>query len=287
MESASYAIFLAAIASTALAAVARVAALVPSRGRGARTATAPAAALDDPPASPADVAEPLTALGFALLTASLVTRAIATGHGPFSNQYEFSIAFAWGIIAAALIFERRYRLSALGALVVPVALALLLYAATLPSSARPLVPALQNNLLLSLHVAAAILAYGTFTIGFAAALLYLLRTRLGAADPSASALLDEIGYRATAVGFPLMALVIILGAYWANVAWGRYWSWDPKETASLVTWLIYGAYLHARGVRGWRGRRAATLLVVGFLATVFTFLGNTFFGGLHSYAGLG
>jgi cytochrome c-type biogenesis protein CcsB len=99
--------------------------------------------------------------------------------------------------------------------------------------------------------------------------------------------LDEIGYRAVVVGFPFLTLTIILGAVWAETAWGTYWSWDPKETASLVTWLIYGAYLHARVMRGWRGNRAAWLLVIGFLATLLTYFGNLIFGGLHSYSGLG
>jgi hypothetical protein len=106
--------------------------------------------------------------------------------------------------------------------------------------------------------------------------------RWGLPKPS---VLDEIGYRAIVVGFPFLTLVIVLGAVWADVAWGRYWSWDPKETASLVTWLIYGAYLHARVVRGWRGQRAAVLLLVGFAATLFTYFGNLFFGGLHGYPG--
>ena len=86
--------------------------------------------------------------------------------------------------------------------------------------------------------------------------------------------LDEIGYRAVVVGFPFLTLTIILGAVWAETAWGSYWSWDPKETASLVTWFIYGAYLHARVMRGWRGNRAAWLLVIGFVATLFTYFGN-------------
>jgi ABC-type transport system involved in cytochrome c biogenesis permease subunit len=85
------------------------------------------------------------------------------------------------------------------------------------------------------------------------------------------------------VGFPAMFLTIVLGAVWADIAWGRYWSWDPKETASLVTWLIYGGYLHARVLRGWRGNRSAALLILGFGATLFTYFGNLFLGGLHSY----
>ncbi len=228
----------------------------------------------------------LAALGLAFLTLSLVFRAIATGHGPFANMYEFSIAFAWGITGAYLYFERRYRLRALGALVMPVAAAFLWYASTVPSDVQPLVPALQNNLLLTIHVGVAIVAYGTFTVSFGAAALYLLQYEYGLEWLPDTDVLDEIGYRAVVVGFPFMALVIILGAVWADVAWGSYWSWDPKETASLITWLLYGGYLHARAIRGWRGRRSAVLLLFGFAATLFTYFGNLFFGGLHSYAGL-
>jgi ABC-type transport system involved in cytochrome c biogenesis permease subunit len=226
-------------------------------------------------------------LGFVVLLASLVFRTIATGHGPFSNMYEFSIAFAFGILGAYLWFERTYHQRILGLLALPVALALLGYAATVPASIEPLVPALQNNMLLTVHVATAIVAYGSFTIAFAAALLYLVQPEGGRWGLPKPELLDEIAYRAIVVGFPFLTLTVVLGALWANVAWGTYWSWDPKETASLVTWLLYGAYLHARVVRGWRGNKAAILLLAGFGATLLTYFGNLFFGGLHSYAGLG
>jgi cytochrome c-type biogenesis protein CcsB len=227
-------------------------------------------------------------LAFAFLGASLVFRAIATGHGPFSNMYEFSIAFAWGILGTYLWFERKYHQRVLALVVFPVALGLLWYALQIPNGAdvAPLVPALQNNLLLSVHVATAIVAYGSFTIAFAAALLYLIQPEGGRWGLPKPAVLDEIGYRAIVVGFPFLTLVIVLGAVWADVAWGRYWGWDPKETASLVTWFIYGAYLHARVMRGWRGNKAAILLIVGFAATLLTYFGNLIFGGLHSYSGL-
>jgi cytochrome c-type biogenesis protein CcsB len=225
-------------------------------------------------------------LGFALLGASLVFRTIATGHGPFSNMYEFSIAFSFGILGTYLWFERKYRQRVLGLLALPVALGLLAYAATIPADIEPLVPALQNDLLLTVHVATAIVAYGSFTVAFAAALLYLLQPETGRWGLPKPHVLDEIGYRAVVVGFPFLTLTIVLGALWADIAWGRYWGWDPKETASLVTWFIYGAYLHARVVRGWRGNKAAILLIVGFGATLLTYFGNLFFGGLHSYGGL-
>jgi cytochrome c-type biogenesis protein CcsB len=228
----------------------------------------------------------LAANAVAFLTLSLIFRTIATGHGPFANMYEFSVAFTWGIMIVYLYVERRFQARALGAFVTPIAMAMMWYASTVPSNIEPLVPALQNNLLLTVHVAVAIVAYGAFSVAFGGAILYLLQ-RDDAVDwlPS-SAVLDELSYRSVIIGFPMMALVIILGAVWADVAWGTYWSWDPKETASLVTWLVYGGYLHARSVRGWRGIRSALLLLLGFGLTLLTYFGNLFFGGLHSYSGL-
>ncbi len=226
-------------------------------------------------------------LGFTFLTAWLVFRTIATGHGPFANMYEFSVAFAWSILGAYCWFERGYQQRTLGLLVLPLALGMMIHAATIPATIEPLVPALQNNLLLTVHVAVAIVAYGSFSIAFGAALLFLIQPaggRLGLPKP---AVLDEIAYKAVVIGFPFLAATLVLGAIWADVAWGRYWGWDPKETASLVTWLIYATYLHARVVRGWTGRRAAVLLLIGFAATLFTYFGNYFFSGLHSYGGLG
>ncbi len=226
-------------------------------------------------------------LGFAFLTAWLAFRTIATGHGPFANMYEFSVAFAWGILGAYYWFERGYNQRILGLLVLPLALGMLIHAATIPATIEPLVPALQNNLLLTVHVAVAIVAYGSFSIAFGVALLFLIQPAGGRTGLPKPSVLDEIAYKAVVIGFPFLAATLVLGAIWADVAWGSYWSWDPKETASLVTWLIYAAYLHARVVRGWAGRRAATLLLIGFAATLFTYFGNYFFGGLHSYAGLG
>lgn len=225
----------------------------------------------------------LTINAFVFLTGALTFRSIAAGHGPFSNMYEFSLAFVWGTLAVHLYFEFRYGLRTLAVLVLPVCLAMFSYAATVPSEIDPLVPALQQELLLTVHVAVAIAAYGAFALSFAAAVFFLINSRDRFSWLPKRALLDEVGYKAVMFGFPLMALVIILGALWAEIAWGQYWSWDPKETASLVTWLLYGGYLHARVVRGWKGERSAYLLVAGFAAVMFTYFGNYFLGGLHSY----
>jgi cytochrome c-type biogenesis protein CcsB len=219
---------------------------------------------------------------FAFLTGALAFRWVAAGHGPFSNMYEFSLAFVWGTLAAHLYFEFRYGLRSLAILVMPVCLAMLAYASTVPSEIDPLVPALQNSLLLSIHVAVAIAAYGAFVLSFAAAVLFLVNHEDRFRWLPRRAILDEVGYKAVMFAFPLLALVVILGAVWAKVAWGTYWSWDPKETASLVTWLIYGGYLHARVVRGWKGSERLPA-IAGFAAVIFTYFGNYFFGGLHSY----
>lgn len=222
-----------------------------------------------------------TCLGLILITISLSARAIIIGHGPFSNMYEFAVSFSWGIVAMGLFFWWRFKVPVLNTIGVAIAIALMIFVSRQPSASGPLAPALQQSWLLTTHVAAAVISYGAFTIGFAAAILYLIRNP-GSTSPE-NEHLDEISYYTVIVGFPFMTLVIILGALWADVAWGSYWSWDPKETASLVTWLLYAAYLHARVIRGWRGRRAAILLIIGFAAVIFTFFGNYIFSGLHSY----
>jgi cytochrome c-type biogenesis protein CcsB len=222
-----------------------------------------------------------------MLASSMAIRAAIVGRGPWGNMYEFSIAFATGIILAFLLLERRYPIRSIAFVPTAIALALVGYALTLPSTIEPLVPALQNPPLLTIHVAMAMISYGIFTISFAAAVAYLAQ---GSDDrfawlPSRK-VLDEVAYRSVIVGFPIFATMIVLGSYWASIAWGRYWGWDPKETAALVTWLIYAVYLHARNQRGWAGRPSALILVIGFAAVLFTYFGNLFFSGLHSYSGL-
>jgi len=225
----------------------------------------------------------LAALALVLVTVSIIVRIVASGRGPFSNMYEFSVAFSWGIVAVSLFFLWRYRIAIIGTFGLVIALAMLIFALTLPSRVLPLVPALQQSVLLSVHVASAIISYGALAVGFSAAVIYLfVRNRRVSWLPRPE-LLETISYRTVIVGFPFLTLTIILGAVWANIAWGRPWGWDPKETASLVTWLIFAAYLHARVIAGWRGARSAWLLVIGFLAILFTFFGNYIFSGLHSY----
>lgn len=222
-------------------------------------------------------------LSLLAVTVTIISRTIETGHGPFSSMYEFAIAFGWGVIAAGIFYRWRYKTGAVMNIGLIVALLLLIFARVQYVSPSGLVPALQQSALLSAHVASAVVAYGTLTIGFGAAILYIIQSRRNSVWLPDLTTLDTISYHSVLIGFPFLTVLIILGALWADVAWGKYWSWDPKETASLVTWLIYAGYMHARVLRGWRGNKAAVLLIVGFLAIVFTFLGNYIFSGLHAY----
>lgn len=237
--------------------------------------------------SAGSMAQAFTWLAFVLVGIGMVVRAFIVGRGPWGNLYEFSVAFGFGILLAYVYLGRRYPLRTIAFLPIGVAFFLLAYAFTLPQEISPLVPALDNAPLLTIHVSMAVLSYGILAVSFGAAVGYLVQGRENRVSwlPSAK-VLDEVAYRAVIIGFPLFATLIILGSWWASIAWGRYWGWDPKETSALVTWLIYAVYLHARSQRGWAGRPAALILVIGFIAVMFTYLGgNLFFGGLHSYSG--
>jgi len=229
------------------------------------------------------------------LVLGLILRAVVEQHAPWSNLYEFSISFTSALLICYLIFEARFheRVRAWGLYTCVLALMTVggaLYlgiAYNMITSSDRLIPALQDKTILTFHVSTAIFAYALFCVAFGAGLIMLIQDGEGqrfAWLPSAEAA-DALAYKAVIAGFPLLALNLILGAYWANYAWGHYWSWDPKETAALVTWLIYAVYLHARGIRGWRGKRVAWLLTLGFAATLFTYYGVSFFvPSLHSYA---
>jgi cytochrome c-type biogenesis protein CcsB len=228
-----------------------------------------------------------TVSAFVLLGASMLLRAIVVGRGPYGNLYEFSVAFSTSILGGYLLLQRRYPIRQIGFIPTGVALGLLLYASSLPSDIEPLVPALQNAPLLTIHVGMAVLAYGIFATSFAAGIGYLAQgTQDRFAWLPSHKTLDEVAYRAVIIGFPIFATMIVLGSWWASIAWSRYWGWDPKETAALVTWLTYAVYLHARNQRRWAGRPAALLLVVGFGMVLVTYSGSLWFSGLHAYSGL-
>ncbi len=385
-----------------------------------------------------------TSIAFLLTTLAAVYRWQASGHPPFSSVYEMLLSFVWTLAALTLFVEWRYRLRVLGTIALPLATLSVLLMQLLPSSVRPLVPALQSTWL-HVHVSLAMLAYAACALSFGLALMFLIqdrvrtetflaatsgllvaiyvgiaarfdpsgglrvvawdpanrqeiffaeKTRLFVAIPSlgwlmllvlASALvplglcawavwnkqekalawahraffvsvllqvaamgifvlragegaylspqtaglfptslaaspfiltglvsglfvsilylllhwrrpnlervlpsketLDRLTYKTISLAFPLLTLMIAAGAYWANRTWGSYWSWDPKETWALITWIVYAGYLHMRITRGWRGRRAAYFAILGFAVVLFTFFGVTYLlPGLHAYA---
>ena len=163
------------------------------------------------------------------------------------------------------------------------------YAAMQSKDVHELMPALRSNWL-GFHVSTAIIAYGAFGVSFVLSLIFLLRDKVQAGGfldqriPDREKL-DGISYRSVALGLLFLTFTIVTGAIWAERAWGRYWSWDPKETWSLVTWIIYAIYLHLRIRRGYEGKAAAIFAVIGFLCVLFTYVGvNTFLPGIHSYA---
>ena len=228
-------------------------------------------------------------IGFVLHTAALVTRGIGAGRLPLTNQYEFATSFAWGISLCFLMFLWKYHFQALGAFVTPVIFLLIGYAAMQSREVRELMPALRSNWL-GIHVSTAILSYGAFGVSFAVSLMFLMRQKMKdnlfwQEHIPEEQKLDMISYRAVSLGFLFLTCVIITGAIWAERAWGSYWSWDPKETWSLITWIIYALYLHLRISKGWKNKSAAMFAVIGFICVIFTYIGvNTLIPGIHSYA---
>jgi len=238
--------------------------------------------------SVARTAELLQVCGLALHTAALICRGIGAGRLPLTNQYEFATCFSWGLCLVSLIFIGRFRFHVLGAFASPVTFLIIGYAAMQSREVHELMPALRSSWL-GLHVSTAIIAYGAFGVSFAVGLIFLMRDRFtknGFMDshiPSKE-VLDMIGYRSVALGLLFLSFTIITGAIWAENAWGSYWSWDPKETWSLITWIVYMIYLHLRIRSGWKGRSAAVFAVIGFICVIFTYIGvNTLIPGIHSY----
>ncbi len=219
--------------------------------------------------------------GLVFHTAALAVRWKLSGHAPMSNMYESLSFFSWALVAAYLIADLFLKISRLGFFVLLCNIAILVYAFSHDKTMKPLMPALQSNWLL-LHVSSCFLSYGAFAISFIAAAIYLFP---GSKQELTLEKLDAVMYKAILFGFPLLTFGVASGAIWANEAWGRYWSWDPKETWSLVTWLIYALYLHLRLMKAWGGKKLAWVAMTGFLSVIFTYIGvNYLMAGLHSYA---
>ena len=272
----------------------------PSGRRDGSGPTAPDAQVPPEAAGRADrygrVGTSVLVLGTILLGLGVLTRGLAAGRVPWSNMYGFAISGTFVVALVYLVAARRQPdLRALGVWVVATLLLTLGLAVTvLYVPVGPLVPSLQSYWLV-IHVSVMVLSFAIFTVGAVLASLYLWRShdeRRGSLGPLArrlpdAAALDRVAYRVHAFAFPLFTFAVIAGAIWAESAWGRYWGWDPKETWSFITWVVYAAYLHARSTGGWRGRRAAGIALAGYAAFLFNYFGvNILFSGLHSYGGL-
>jgi ABC-type transport system involved in cytochrome c biogenesis permease subunit len=224
----------------------------------------------------------LTALAFLAHAGALVGRTVLSGEVPLTDLFEYTLFFSWALVLIYLLLFRK-RLPAVGSLALLVVVFLLLGSSFFyysdPAGAR--MPALRSYWLY-IHVSLAALGETFFAVGFVSSVIYLIRMR--SRDSAALKALDDLTYRAISLGFPLFtAGAMVAGAIWAKQAWGAYWSWDPKEVLSLVVWLVYAVYLHARLVRGLKGLPVAVISVLGFLLTIFTIFGTMIFGGLHSY----
>lgn len=220
--------------------------------------------------------------------------ALGYGHAPFANLYESLVFGAWAITCIYLVLERRLKQRSLGFFPLLIAFMAMAYASFSPevdSKIQPLVPALKSNWLIA-HVVTCFLGYAAFAVSCGISITYLLRdSKLSNPNPRGFMAmipeprrLDELNHQMVLFGFLWLSVGIITGSVWANSAWGTYWSWDPKETWSLITWLVYAALLHSRSLKGWRGRRVAKLSILGFTCVLFTYFGvNFLLSGLHSY----
>jgi cytochrome c-type biogenesis protein CcsB len=237
----------------------------------------------------------VSVLGTLLLGAGVVLRALSVSRPPWGNMYEFSITASLVASIAFLTMAKTRVGRALAIWVLLIVFVALIVAVTvlyLPPG--PLVPALRSYWL-ALHVGAAVLAFGLFTVSAVVSALQIVAERAErravggfAASLPSSGTLDRLAYRLIAVAFPIWTVgPLILGAIWAEASWGRYWGWDPKEVWALVTWLAYAAFLHARATAGWKGAKASMVSLIAYGTVLFSYFGvNLVFTGLHAYGGL-
>lgn len=247
----------------------------------------------------ASAATVFTTLAWLIQTAGIALRWVESyqmgiGHAPLTNMYESVVFFAWTIIALYLLMEWQFKIKIIGAFATPFAFLAMAYASfsgDISKGISPLVPALQSNWLIA-HVVTCFIGYAAFAVAAALGIMYLIKNSGPEGDQTDSlagrlpplTMIDDLIHKTMVFGFIWLSAGIITGAIWANSAWGTYWSWDPKETWSLITWFFYAITLHARYTRGWAGARIAFLAIFGFFSVLFTYYGvNFLLSGLHSY----
>ncbi|MBQ3256270.1 MAG: cytochrome c biogenesis protein CcsA [Oscillospiraceae bacterium] len=220
-------------------------------------------------------------IGAVCNTVYLVARGIIAGRLPLSNQFEFATAFAWGIAIMLIVLQTRFKAEWIRAAAIPMAFLVLSYAALQPREITELMPALRSTWF-GLHIGSAVFSYASFVLAGCCGIRYLLMEKKG--DSMSLGQIDYLCYRLVALGFLLLTIVILSGAIWAEQAWSAFWTWDPKETWALITWILYAIYLHLRMRRQMSGKVMAWFVVIAVPVVLFTFVGvNTLLPGLHSY----
>ena len=225
------------------------------------------------------------AAGLALHTGYTVWRGVSASRLPLANQFEFANGFAWACAVLGLVLHARLKQNWVLTASAPVTFLVISYAAFQPMEIKDIMPALRSTWF-GLHIGSAIFSYAAFAIAGGLGVWYLLQAHRGA-DVKSIALrqVDYMSYRMVCLGFLLLTVVILSGAIWAEQAWSRWWSWDPKETWALITWIIYAVYLHQRLRMNWQGKRMAWMSLIALVCVLFTFAGvNLLLPGLHSYA---
>ncbi|GAA3951283.1 c-type cytochrome biogenesis protein CcsB [Gordonia caeni] len=233
-------------------------------------------------------AYPVVILGLIAHIASIVLRGLATDRAPWGNMYEFiALTCAACVLGAVVVLRKPAQRPLMSFVLLVVILMMFIGGKWLYTHAAPVVPALKSYWLI-IHVSVVSIASGVLLVSGVVSILFLIRERWPSTMdvlPSSDTL-DRVAYKCVVFAFPLFGLGVICGAIWAEAAWGRFWGWDPKETVSFISWIVYAAYLHARATAGWR-TAAAWVNVVGFVTVLFNlFAINLVVSGLHSYAGL-
>ncbi len=225
-------------------------------------------------------------LGFFFNTLTIVFRVINSNYFPITNIYEFGIFFIWFIVLIFLILTYYHKIK-IGVIILPITLILTGIISSFYQVSNPIIPELKSNWLV-VHVLSAVVAYGSFAVSFAFSVIYLWKneiqdSRIVKLLPPLN-IIEEYLHKSIFFAMPFLTLVIITGSIWAEYVWGTYWQWDPKETWSLITWLIYAIYIHGKVVKNWRGTKLAIWSVLGFIFMIATFiLVNILLPGLHNY----
>ncbi len=222
-----------------------------------------------------------------LLLGVVLLRAVLLGHAPWANLRDFSVTLAAAFLGVYLVLSRTQPIEGLAPLAALLAAGIVGFALGLEERTEPLVPALQQPLLLTIHVGTAAFAYAVSGVAFLGAIGELAQRATSNRLPMlpSEAVARAVGHRAVLIGFPILTVAIVLGSIWANLAWRSYWSNDPKELAAAATWLVFGAYLHVAGRRDRWAALAPWLIVLGFAGVLFTYIGaSLFLVGEHSYA---